>query len=49
MSQVCLFVTDSSQELLEFEFEFEWGFYALSASEASFRVRTYDCITYSVG
>ena len=29
-------------------FEFEWEFYALSASEAIFRARTYDCITYSV-
>ena len=29
-------------------FEFEWGFYALSASKAIFRVRTYNCITYSV-
>ena len=30
------------------EFEFEWGFYALSASKAIFRARTYNCITYSV-
>ena len=29
-------------------FEFEWGFYVLSASEAIFRARTYNCITYSV-
>ena len=28
--------------------EFEWGFYALSAPKAIFRVRTYNCITYSV-
>ena len=28
------------------EFEFEWGFYALSVSEAIFRVRTYSRITY---
>ena len=27
---------------------FEWGFYALSASKAIFRARTYNCITYSV-
>ena len=27
-------------------FEFEWGFYALSASKAIFRARKYDCITY---
>ena len=28
---------------------FEWGCYALSASKAIFRVRTYNiCITYSV-
>ena len=31
-----------------FEFEFEWEFYAQSASKAIFRARTYDCITYSV-
>ena len=31
-----------------FEFEFEWGFYTLSASKAIFRARTYNCITYSV-
>ena len=30
------------------EFEFEWGLYALSASKAIFRVRTYSHITYSV-
>ena len=30
------------------KFEFEWGFYALSASKAIFRARTYNCITYSV-
>ena len=34
----------------EFEFEFEWGggggVYALSASKAIFRVRTYNCIAY---
>ena len=29
-------------------FEFEWGVYALSASNAIFRARTYNCITYSV-
>ena len=29
-------------------FEFEWGFYTLSASKAIFRARTYNCITYSV-
>ena len=29
-------------------FEFEWGFYALSASKAIFRARRYNCITYSV-
>ena len=29
-------------------FEFEWGFYAQSASEAIFRARTYNHITYSV-
>ena len=29
------------------EFEFEWRFYALSASEAIFRARTYKCITGS--
>ena len=28
-------------------FRFEWGFYALSASKAIFRGRTYNCITYS--
>ena len=28
-----------------FEFEFEWGFYALSASKAIFRARTYNCTT----
>ena len=28
--------------------EFEWGFYALSASKAIFRARTYNCITFSV-
>ena len=27
---------------------FEWGVYALSASTAIFRARTYNCITYSV-
>ena len=27
---------------------FEWGFYALSASKAIFRARTYNCRTYSV-
>ena len=27
---------------------FEWGVYALSASKAIFRARTYNCITYSV-
>ena len=27
---------------------FEWRFYALSASKAIFRARTYNCITYSV-
>ena len=35
----------------EFEFEFDSltaRFYALSASKAIFRVRTYNCITYSV-
>ena len=33
-----------------FEFEeFEWGCYALSASKAIFRARTYNCITYSDG
>ena len=31
-----------------FEVEFEWGFYALSASKAIFRARTYKYITYSV-
>ena len=30
------------------KFRFEWGFYALSASKAIFRARTYNCITYSV-
>ena len=30
------------------EHQFEWRFYALSASEAIFRARTYSCITYSV-
>ena len=34
--------------LSQFEFEFEWGFYTLSASKAIFRARTYNCITYSV-
>ena len=29
-------------------FEFDWGVYALSASKAIFRARTYNCITYSV-
>ena len=29
-------------------FGFESGFYALSASKAIFRARTYNCITYSV-
>ena len=29
------------------EFEFEWGSYAQSASEAIFRARTYNPITYS--
>ena len=28
--------------------EFEWGFYALSASKAIFRARTYNCVIYSV-
>ena len=28
--------------------EFEWEFYTLSASEAIFRARTYNCIIYSV-
>ena len=27
---------------------FQWGFFALSASKAIFRARTYNCITYSV-
>ena len=40
---VCLFVC-----LMVREFEFEWGFYALSASKAIFRARIYNCITYSV-
>ena len=30
------------------KFEIEWRFYALSASKAIFRVRTYSRITYSV-
>ena len=30
------------------KFEFEWEFYAQSASKAIFKARTYDCITYSV-
>ena len=30
------------------EFEFESGFYVLSASKAIFRARTHNCITYSV-
>ena len=29
------------------EFEFEWGFYTQSASEAIFRARTYNRLTYS--
>ena len=36
--------SDSNGEVLRFE----WGFYALSASKAIFRARTYNCITYSV-
>ena len=35
------------QQIIKF-FEFEWGFYALLASKAIFRARTYNCITYSV-
>ena len=37
-------------KVLSFEwgFFFEWGVYALSASKAIFRARTYNCITYSV-
>ena len=31
-----------------FELEFEWRSYALSASKAIFRERTYSDITYSV-
>ena len=31
-----------------YNFEFEWGVYALSAPKAIFRARTYNCITYSV-
>ena len=31
-----------------FFFFLEWGVYALSASKAIFRARTYNCITYSV-
>ena len=30
------------------QFDFEWGFYALSASKVIFRARTFNCITYSV-
>ena len=30
------------------EFEFQWGYYGLSVSEAIFRARTYSRITYSV-
>ena len=29
------------------EFEFEWEFYAQSASKAIFRARTYDCNLFS--
>ena len=34
--------------IVSFSFEFEWGFHAQSASEAIFRARTYNHITYSV-
>ena len=30
------------------EFEFEWRFYALSASKAIFRARTYNCIIFLI-
>ena len=33
--------------MFEFEFEFEWGFYTQSATEAIFRARTYNRITYN--
>ena len=41
------FMEDYASVSLTFFF-FEWGFYALSASKAIFRARTYNCITYSV-
>ena len=33
---------------MNLSFEFEWEFYALSASEAIFRARTYDCNLFSL-
>ena len=48
-NQVNLDEAQKLQKLLIWdEFEFEWEFYALSASKAIFRARAYDCITYSV-
>ena len=38
-----------STHVLKFESEFEWRFYALSASKAIFRTITYSRITYSLG
>ena len=38
----------SSADYRHSEFEFEWRFYAQSASKAIFRARTYSHITYSV-
>ena len=52
MLKILLYLKHDDRSLINVKtiifYFFEWGFYALSASKAIFRARTYNCITYSV-